>query len=269
MCLPLKLFVPRPPVHPGRLGAWIFAAFIAAGFAAPAAAADFSAWDKLVKKYVTPSRLDGVALNAVAYEKLKADPAFGHLVNGLKTMDPARLAGRDEKLSFWINVYNILAVKMIIDHHPVESIRDIGNLFRPVWKRPAGVVGGKQRTLNDIEHEILRKMGDPRIHAAIVCASVSCPDLRTEVFSPERLNQQLDEQMAAFLANPDKGLQWDAKTRRVRLSAIFNWFEDDFETQGGVLGFVARYAPDEARAVLKDPKARVSFLDYNWKVNAL
>jgi len=252
---------------PARFFAGLFSLLVLAQ-ALPAAAADFAAWDGLVKKYVAPATLDGVALNAVAYDKLKADPVFAQVVKSLEKADPGKLGGREEKLSFWINVYNILAVKMVVDHQPVESIRDIGNLFKPVWKRPAGVVGGRQRTLNDIEHEILRKMGDPRIHAAIVCASVSCPDLRTEAFHPDRLNEQLDDQMTAFLANPEKGLRWDAKGNRLHLSAIFDWFEDDFASQGGVLDFVARYAPAPLREALQGRKVRVSYLDYNWKVNA-
>jgi len=251
--------------------AWLLAGglgLLLLGRGAPALAHDFSAWDALLKKHVAPATLDGVALNAVAYDKLKADPAFADVVGGLAKADLGKLSRREEKLSFWINVYNILAVKMVADHYPVESIRDIGNLFRPVWKRPAGVVAGKERTLNEIEHEILRKMNEPRIHAAIVCASVSCPDLRTEAFSPERLEGQLDSQVSAFLANPKKGARWDAAGKRLHLSAIFDWFEDDFKAQGGVLKFVGRYAPKPVAAAARDPKIAVSYLDYNWKVNA-
>jgi len=255
-----------------RRGQWacFFAGFCVFLFLLPAAASaqDFAAWDGLLKQYVAPATRDGVALHAVAYERLAADPAFPQMVKSLEKTDPDGLRSREEKLSFWINVYNILAVQMIVEHRPVASIRDIGSLLRPVWKRPAGRVGSRVRTLHEIEHEILREMGDPRIHAAIVCASVSCPDLRLEVFEAGRLNEQLDDQMTAFLANPGKGLRWDAGKKRLHLSAIFDWFEDDFDAQGGVLSFVSRYAPPPVREALKDAKVRVSFLDYNWKVNA-
>ena len=105
-----------------------------------------------------------------------------------------------------------------------------------------GVVAGKKRTLNEIEHEILRKMGEPRIHVAIVCASVSCPDLRAEAYTVEKLDSQLDDQLTLFLANPKKGLHIDKKGY-LYMSSIFKWFAEDFETKGGVRKFLAPYAP--------------------------
>ena len=197
--------------------------------------------------------------------KCGADPAFRQVVEGLKHVSLDKLPSKEEKLSCWINVYNILAVKMVADNYPVESIKDVGNLFRPVWKRPAGVVAGKMRTLNEIEHEILREMGEPRIHVAIVCASVSCPDLRAEAFTPDRLDTQLDEQMKAFLVNPGKGLRYDAKKNRVYISAIFDWFEGDFKAQGGVIGYISRYL--EPAVATKIKGAKLSYLKYNWNVN--
>ena len=128
-----------------------------------------------------------------------------------------------------------------------------------------GVVGGKETTLHVIEHEILRKMGDPRIHAAIVCASVSCPDLRQEAFTAENLDVQLDDQLKQFLANPGKGLKIDRVDKRISLSRIFDWFEEDFEPKGGVLKFIARYVPEKDREWIA--KGSVSYLDYNWDLN--
>ena len=143
---------------------------------------DFSDWDFLLKKYVNTNTLDGIRLNTVNYEKLKSDQIFLNLVNGLKLFSPSQITTKDEKLAFWINVYNIFAVKMVVDHYPIESIKDVGSLFKSVWKYKAGVVGGRDYTLDEIEHSILRKSGDPRIHVAIVCASISCPDLAMDVF---------------------------------------------------------------------------------------
>ncbi|MCZ6541330.1 MAG: DUF547 domain-containing protein, partial [Nitrospinae bacterium] len=144
---------------------------------------------------------------------------------------------------------------------------DAGNLLGSVWKKTVGVVGGKDDTLNEIEHEIIRKMGDPRIHAAIVCASVSCPDLRKEAYTKEHLDAQLNDQLRRFLANRGKGLQINHKNGRILLSKIFDWFEDDFEPKGGVLPFLARYAPEPDRSLLKNGDADVSYLDYNWDLN--
>lgn len=228
---------------------------------------DFSGWDGLLKKHVAPTRLAGVHLAGVDYVALKKDPSFGKLVAQLKTFSPATFKTHKEKLAFWINVYNIMAVKMVLDHYPVESIKDAGGLFSPVWKKTVGVVGGRETTLNHIEHEILRKMDEPRIHAAIVCASVSCPDLRNEAFTVEQLDAQLDDQLRQFLANPDKGLTIDRTKQRVGLSRIFDWFEEDFESRGGVTKFIARYAPEKDREWLRKGKRDVYYLDYNWDLN--
>ena len=184
-------------------------------YVSPATAYDFSGWDALLKKYVGTATIDGVALNTVAYKGLKGDPEFEKVIAGLKTASLDGLKTQEEKLSFWINVYNILAVKVVVDHYPVKSIKDVGSLFKSVWKRKAGVVAGQERTLNEVEHEILRKMGEPRIHVAIVCASVSCPDLRKEAFQADRLNEQLDDQVKLFLENTGKGMRIDEKKKRV------------------------------------------------------
>ena len=232
-----------------------------------AGAFDFSGWDALVKKHVGPTTIAGVRLAGVNYPDIKKDPAYSKLITDLKSFSPATLKTPEEKMTFWINVYNIMAVKMVVDHYPVDSIKDAGSLFGSVWKKNVGVVGGKEVTLNEIEHEILRKMGDPRIHAAIVCASVSCPDLRNEVYTADRLDVQLDDQFKRFLENPRKGLQVNHKNGRVLLSKIFDWFEEDFEPKGGVLPFLSRYVSERDQLVLKKGNGKISYLDYNWDLN--
>ena len=241
--------------------------FFVFSFCSNSEAFDFSDWDALVKKYVTPKALEGVRLNAVNYASLKKDPVFSGLITRLESYSPASLESRESTLSFWINVYNILAAKMITDHYPIESIKDVGSFFKSVWKRAAGTVGGKERTLNDIEHEILRKMNEPRIHVAIVCASVSCPDLRREAYSAGKLNEQLDDQMEKFLRSREKGMKLDERKNRVYLSAIFKWFAEDFESRGGVLKYIGQYVTAEERKVLNNSKIKISYLYYNWKIN--
>ena len=228
---------------------------------------DFSDWDTLVKKYVAPKTLDGVLINAIDYDRLKKDSVFLGLASRLKDYPLENLQSQESRLTFWINVYNILAAKMITDHYPIESIKDVGSFFKPVWKRVAGTVGGEEHTLNDIEHEILRKMNEPRIHVAIVCASVSCPDLRREAYSAEKLNEQLDDQMEKFLRSPGKGMKLDERKNRVYLSAIFKWFAEDFASRGGVLKYIDRYVRAEERKVLNNSEIKISYLDYNWKIN--
>jgi hypothetical protein len=228
---------------------------------------DFSAWDALLKKYVRPAMSADIRFNAVDYKNLKTDVEFSRLIDRLAAFSPDRLQGRDEKLAFWINLYNIMAVKMVLDHFPVKSIKDAGNLLRPVWDKPVGVVGGKERTLSGIEHGILRTMGEPRVHFAIVCASVSCPDLRVEAYAAERLETQLRDQTARFLANPGKGLRIERDNKRARVSSIFKWYAEDFQEQGGVAGFAAGFLPPDQQAILKSGGLVIDYLGYNWDLN--
>ena len=239
-------------------------------FSAPSAFAfDFSSWDGLLKKYVVPKTINGVYLNAVDYKKLGKDQAYTKLIKDLEKVSLSSLKTKEEKLTFWINVYNIMAAKMVLDHYPVTSIKDAGSLFTAVWKKEVGVVAGKTRTLNEIEHEILRKMGEPRIHVAIVCASVSCPDLRAEAYTADKVDDQLNDQLKHFLENGKKGLRVDTKKGRVYLSSIFKWFEEDFETKGGVRNYLAPHAPASGKAALKNTKLSVYYLDYDWGLNEL
>jgi hypothetical protein len=233
----------------------------------PIAAFDFSDWDALIKKHVSPKKVDGVMINAVNYKNLKNDGNFKKLISRLNSVQENSLKTHEEKLAFWINTYNILSAKMVVDRIPIKSIKDAGSFFSPVWKKPAGRVAGKERTLNEIEHEILRNMNEPRIHVAIVCASVSCPDLRLEAFTADKLNEQLSDQMERFLQSSEKGMRMDKKKNRVYLSSIFKWFKDDFESRGGVLKVISNYVSPETAKTLMNPSIDVSYLGYNWGIN--
>ena len=226
---------------------------------------DFSEWDVLLEKYVTPKTISGIQLNGVDYKNLKDDLSFTRLLIRLQNASLSELKTPKAKLTFWINVYNILAVKMVLDHYPIKSIKNAGGLFSPVWEKDAGIIGGTPRTLHEIEHEILRKTGDPRIHAAIVCASVSCPDLRREAFVENKIENQLDEQIKTFLANPSKGMKIEGN--RIYLSKIFKWFEEDFEEKGGVLKFLVLFVSDRNREKIASGKLEVRHLNYNWSLN--
>ena len=234
-----------------------------------ASAFDFSGWDALLKKYVASKTIDGVMLNAVDYKNVAKDPAYRKLLKELESASVSTLKTKEEKLTFWINAYNVMAVKMVLDHYPVNSIKDAGSFFTSVWKKPVGKVGGQTRTLNEIEHEVLRKLGEPRIHVAIVCASVSCPDLRKEAYTVKDLDNQLDDQMRQFLANDQKGLRVDKGEQRVYLSSIFKWFDEDFESKGGVINYITPFAPESVQAILHGKSLNVSYMDYNWRLNEL
>ncbi len=231
----------------------------------PAIAFDFSGWDTLLKKNVGSKVISNVKLNAVNYKNIKSDPAYEKLIGDLKDYNLSDLKSKNDKLTFWINVYNVMAVKMVLDNYPVKSIKDAGSLFKSVWKKEVGVVAGKVTTLNDIEHKILRKMGEPRIHVAIVCASVSCPDLRPEAYTTEKLDTQLDDQLTKFLMNQGKGFKIEGN--KVYLSSIFKWFEEDFEPKGGVVPYLTKYVDSRYMPTLKSGKLKVKYLDYDWDLN--
>ena len=245
-----------------------FTLLIALMWVIPVYAFDFSDWEVLIKKHVRPKTVDGILINAVDYKNLKNELGFNKLLTRLNSVRMDSLKSREEKLVFWVNTYNILAAKMVTEHFPIESIKDLGSFFTKVWDKPAGNVAGKERTLNEIEHEILRKMDEPRIHVAIVCASVSCPDLRLEAFKVKRLNEQLDDQMKVFLKSSEKGMKIDNERNRVYLSSIFKWFEDDFKSRGGVLKFIANYVSPDVEKKLTRSGIKIYYLEYNWAINS-
>jgi hypothetical protein len=209
---------------------------------------------KAGKKHDTP-------LNQVDYSALKKSGQLEAAYRLINTFPVATLVNREEKLAFYINAYNILALKMVLDHWPVDSIKDVGNVLSPVWKKTAGVIGGQEVSLDAIENEVLRPMGEPRIHFAIVCASVSCPDLRTEPYSADKLNAQLDDQAGLFLNNAKKGLNDDGKV--IHVSKIFDWFENDFKAVGGIEAFIRQHRSGLSKAAIK------ADIEYDWSLNSV
>jgi hypothetical protein len=248
---------------------WILLASIAVlALASPAAALDLALYEQILGRHTV--EVEDLARTRVDYRALTRSQDWQRLRASLEASDPARLATRAEQLAFWINAYNLLAIDWIVRHYPVESIRDLGSLLRPVWERPAGTIGGRPYTLDEIEHQIIRPFGDPRSHAAVICASTSCPALRREPWRAERLDAQLDDAMRIWMADPGKGLRIESASPEVRLSKIFDWFEEDFEDAGGALAFATRYGPDDARAWLAShPKPRIVYFDYDWSANDL
>ncbi len=218
-------------------------------------------WDAVLREHVGDGRVD--------YARLKAEPRLVRYLDWLTEVRPDSLGSREEKLAYWINAYNALTLKLVLAHHPVKSIRDIPHPgLKSPWDLPVATIEGRELTLNQIEHEILRPVfKDPRIHYAIVCAAVSCPPLRSEAFVPERLDAQLDEQGRVFLAKQN---QFDPATRTARLSQIFNWFGGDFGPDApAVLRAIAVHAPAEIATALRTAPDRwkIEYLDYDWSLN--
>lgn len=222
-------------------------------------------WDALLSEYVRPGRIGAVELHAVDYTGIAADPRWPDLLAALRAA-PAP-TGRQEQLAFWLNAYNILAIQLVVDNYPVKSIKDIGGLFRRVWDVRAGEAAGGTRSLGEIEHNILRPMGDARVHAGIVCASVSCPPLRREAYRDDRLDEQLDDQMRQWLENPETGARLEDNARTLRVSWIFTYFRLDFEKDGQSLDdFLRRHLPASIREELQ-PNARIKSMNYDWSLN--
>lgn len=183
-----------------------------------------------------------------------------------------------EQISYWINAYNSLTLASIIDQTPIKaSIKDI----KGVWKDRKHAVSGETKTLDEIEHATLRKdFQEPRIHAALVCAALSCPPLRQEPYTPEQLDAQLDDQVNQWLANPETGLRIDRAENKVYLSKIFKWFGEDWvpgygvesgftggDKQRAVLNFVSNYVSAEDKAYLEAGDYSVSYMNYDWALN--
>lgn len=192
---------------------------------------------------------DSVAVNAYLYT--------------LETHLPNDSWSKEEQLAYWINAYNAYTIRLVLDHYPVESIKDIKkgiSFINSVWDIRFIPIGEKKMTLNRIEHGILRKrFEESRIHYAIVCASMSCPPLRNEAFVAERLDAQLTAQAKRFINDSSRNR---ISSNTLELSKIYAWFGKDFEKNGSLQAHISRYADVEIQ-----PDAEVRYLDYNWKLN--
>ena len=170
---------------------------------------------------------------------------------------------KEEQLAYWINAYNAFTVKLIVDNYPLKSIKDIkrGLVFvNTVWDTKFIKIEKATYDLNNIEHGIIRKQFDePRIHFAVNCASVSCPNLRNEAFTPTRLDEQLTEQTKYFLQNKIKN---EITADQIKISKIFNWFKGDFTKKGSLIDFLNLYAP-----VKINSDATIEHMDYDWNLN--
>lgn len=224
-----------------------------------------ASFDTLLKTHVK----DGV----VDYRGLKArEAALDAYLAALDKVDPASL-DRQGQLALWINAYNAFTLKLILRRYPdIRSIKDIPDR----WELEDWSVGERRYSLDTIEHKILRKMGEPRIHFAIVCASKSCPDLVSEAYVPDRLDAQLSTATRRFLADTKKSFRTEMKKGLfggkkpvVHLSKILDWFGEDFgKTEGDRLSWIRTYLPDEEQVFLKDhPDPSIDYLDYDWSLN--
>ncbi|WP_447977473.1 DUF547 domain-containing protein [Candidatus Nitrospira bockiana] len=206
-----------------------------------------------------------VADGVVDYPAIARDDRFRLHLRRLARFDPNSLPSRAHSLTFWINVYNAYAIKGILDGYSPRTLWGRYRYFISVDHE----IGGRRINLYDLERDLLiPDFQDPRVHFAIVCASRSCPKLRSEVYSAERLNEQLEASARAFVNDPTRN-RFDRDRKVAHLSMIFRWFEQDFARRSGsLLKYVAQYVsdPDLAREL---PGYRVEFLDYDWSLNGV
>lgn len=212
----------------------------------------------------------------VNYKKLKMDMKdqskhlFGQYLNDLYavTFSEYQKFAKNEKMAFLINAYNALTVKLIIDKYPVSSIKDIGSFFTKPWRvKFFSLLDGKIKALDPIEHDWLRPhFKDYRIHAAVNCASISCPPLRREAFKADQLDRQLDEQMRNWL-NDHARNEINLSSSTWEISKIFDWYEDDFsQWGGGVVTVINKYIKIPSNRKLAS-QIQLKYLPYDWSLN--
>ncbi len=235
--------------------------------AVPLDRVDHATWDRLLQKYVDR---DGM-VDYAAWKASESDlAALKQYLATLSAADANARTTKQGKLAFWINAYNALTVQGILDVYPTSSIRNhtAKLVGYNIWDDLLLPVGDNKYSLNQMEHEILRKLGEPRVHFAIVCASVGCPRLLNEAYTPERLKSQLTDNTGDFFARR-RNFQVDPGGRKVRVSSILDWFGEDFgpTPQKGLAG-LAQYMPDEAsRRLVASQGFSVSYLNYDWSLN--
>lgn len=228
---------------------------------------DARSWDALLKRYVDEQG----NVNYTAWKQSAADvQTLDAFLAHLSTANPNAQAPPAAKLAFWINAYNAVTVRGILREYPTSSIRNhtAKLLGYNIWKDLLLTVGGKPYSLDQMEHEVLRKMGEPRIHFAIVCASRSCPRLLAEAYTADKLDAQLTRNAQVFFAQPGN-FRYDASRGTIQLSSILDWFGEDFgTTQAAQLRTIAPYLPSrEAYDAALANKVSVSYLDYDWGLN--
>ena len=252
------------------------------GMAWPAFALDHAhkAWDELLHKHVRyVENGTGSRVSYAGFQKDRA--ALQKVLDDYQKVTRAEFDGwtKPQQQAFLINAYNAFTVEKILKRYPdLKSIRDFGSVFGNPWKDKFFTLFGQPAYLDLIEHEMLRKDGvydEPRVHVAVVCASIGCPMLRNEAFTAERLEAQLEDAMRRFLSDRSRN-HYNPEKRRLEVSKIFDWYGRDFER--GHKGFTslkatfARYAEQlsdkpEERALIREQKADVSFLEYDWSLN--
>lgn len=216
--------------------------------------AQTSIFDSLLQKNVDKT-------GRVDYQSLKNNETLlDNYLAYIQNNEPTKDSSSNKKKAFWINTYNAYTIKIILNNYPLKSIRDIKIDGKTAWKIPFVKVGQKRYTLDQIEHEILRKkFNDPRIHVGINCASVSCPRLWNFAFTEDNISSSLDNLMKEFINNTTRN---KISKNNLEISEIFNWFSKDFMKNGTIINYLNTYA-----AIKISEKASIKYLTYDWSLN--
>ena len=216
-------------------------------------------WTELLRQYVTP---DGL----VKYSEMVSDKdRLNQYLKVLSANAPnPETWTKEEQLAYWINAYNAFTVKLILDNYPLESIKDLHPVNIPfvssVWQKKFFEIGDKKMNLDYIEHSVLRKrFNEPRIHFAINCASLSCPELLNEAYLPEKIEEQLQKQTVKFINDVKRN---KITASEIKLSKIFSWFKKDFTKKKKLADFINQYSKIEVGRGVD-----IGYLDYSWDLN--
>lgn len=239
----------------------------------------YSSYQQFLDKYVVPGKYIGdMNLNVVDYDAIQKDKEkpgslYDKVLQQFADFDPHEIEGREDQIAFWINAYNIGAIKMIMDHYPVDSIRSTTiHWLKNPWNKKILTVGNTKYRLGQIEHDILLdKYGEPLVHFAIVCASLSCPDLSPTVFKGGQLMEQLERQARLFLGNEKKGLRIDRENGVVHFTMIFKFDKKSFPNGAkDATPLITRFIANEKnREYLRSGAYESKYLGYNWDLNTL
>jgi hypothetical protein len=211
-------------------------------------------YNRLLGKYVTP--------NGVKYAEWKANAGdlqgIQSVVDGIAKENPSGLE-KKQQLAFYLNAYNAWILHEALGKYPTKSVKDALFTFF-TGKRIK--VAGQDMSFNALEKETIRsKFGEPRIHFALNCASRSCPPLNREAFRGDRVDEQMEKLAKAFV-NSERGINYSAQNKTAQLSKIFDWYKDDFKTEGGAISFI-----NKRRATPLPPDVKISYQDYDWSLN--
>ena len=224
----------------------------------------------------------------VNYRNLQQKPdSFNEYIKQLESIKESEFDqwNQEEKLTYWVNAYNAFTINIILENYPIKKGKGLKAKMYPensirqisgVWDKINVKSGGKSFTLNDMEHEVLRKkFEEPRIHFAIVCASIGCPELWNHAYEAKHIDDQLEQATKRFVKNREK-VRVDLTNGTLYLSKILDWFKEDFsefkgETKygkyNGVVSFCYGYFPKAVQNQLKSNRLRIKWLEYDWSLN--